>query len=76
MALDEGVWSFFQKHLGYNDEEMKRFRENPRNEEILSTAPELMNKTIVSTRWETSSISMGQATLSPNSTQRESAYTR
>jgi hypothetical protein len=39
MALDEGVWSFFQKHLGYNDEEMKQFRANSRNEEILSKAP-------------------------------------
>jgi uncharacterized repeat protein (TIGR04076 family) len=47
MALDEGVWRFFQKHLGYNDEEMKKFRANPRNEEILSRAPDLMNKTIV-----------------------------
>ena len=47
MAIDEGVWGFFKKHLGYNDEEMKKFRENPRNEEILSKAPGLMNKTIV-----------------------------
>lgn len=47
MALDENVWRFFQKHLGYTDEEMKKFKENPRNEELLSRAPELMNKTIV-----------------------------
>jgi uncharacterized repeat protein (TIGR04076 family) len=47
MALDESVWAFMQKHLGYDDEEMKKFKENPRNEEILSKTPELMNKTIV-----------------------------
>jgi uncharacterized repeat protein (TIGR04076 family) len=47
MALDEGVWEFFKEHLGYNDEEMKKFKENPRNEEILSKGPELMSKTIV-----------------------------
>jgi uncharacterized repeat protein (TIGR04076 family) len=47
MVLDEQVWTFFQKHLGYNDEEMKRFRENPRNEEVLSKVPALMKKTIV-----------------------------
>lgn len=47
MGLDDNVWRFIQQHLGYTDEEMKKFRENPRNEEILSKAPELMNKTIV-----------------------------
>ena len=47
MALDEGVWEFLKEHLGYNDEEMKKFRDNPRNEEILSKGPELMSKTIV-----------------------------
>lgn len=47
MKVDEGVWNFFQKHLGYTDEEMKKFRENPRNEDVLSKAPALMNKTIV-----------------------------
>ncbi len=46
MKLDERVWGIFQKHLGYSDEEMKRFRENPRNEDVLSKAPALLNKTI------------------------------
>jgi uncharacterized repeat protein (TIGR04076 family) len=40
-------WKFIKKRLGYNDEQMKTFRENPRNEDILSKAPVLMNKTIV-----------------------------
>lgn len=47
MKLDENVWKLFQERLGYSDEEMKKFRENPRNEDVLSKAPALMNKTIV-----------------------------
>ena len=47
MKLDEKTWGMFQQHLGYNDEEMKRFRENPRNEDVLAKAPALMDKTIV-----------------------------
>ncbi|MBU7033184.1 MAG: TIGR04076 family protein [Theionarchaea archaeon] len=34
-------------HLGYTDEEMITFRKNPRNEDVLSKAPLLLNKTIV-----------------------------
>ena len=40
-------WRMIQKRLGYTDEEMKIFRDNPRNEDILSMVPELMNKTII-----------------------------
>ena len=47
MKLDERTWKNFQQHLGYNDEEMKKFRENPRNEDVLTKSPGLMNKTIV-----------------------------
>ena len=47
MKIDENVWGFFQNHLGYNDEEMKKFKEDPKNEEILSKSAELMNKTII-----------------------------
>ena len=47
MKVDESVWDFFQKHVGYTDEEMKEFRENPRNEDVLSKGPALMNKTII-----------------------------
>jgi uncharacterized repeat protein (TIGR04076 family) len=36
-----------QTHLGYNDEEMERFRLDSRNAEVLAKASELMNKTIV-----------------------------
>ena len=47
MKLDEKTWKAVQQHLGYNDEEMKKFRENPRNEDVLTKSPGLMNKTIV-----------------------------
>jgi uncharacterized repeat protein (TIGR04076 family) len=47
MKLDEKTWKTFQQYLGYNDEEMKLFRENPRNEDVLTRSPDLMNKTIV-----------------------------
>ncbi len=47
MGISEGMWKLMQKHLGYSDEEMEMFRGNPKNEEILSKAPALLNKTII-----------------------------
>ena len=47
MKLDEKAWKAFQQHAGYNDEEMKKFRDNPRNEDVLTKSVGLMNKTIV-----------------------------
>jgi uncharacterized repeat protein (TIGR04076 family) len=47
MKVDEKVWKFMQRHLGYSDEEMVLFRGNPRNEDIISKAPALMQKNIV-----------------------------
>ena len=49
MKMDERTWKTVQQHMGYNDEEMKKFRENPRNADVLAKAPALMNKTIVAT---------------------------
>jgi uncharacterized repeat protein (TIGR04076 family) len=40
-------WKIMKKHLGFNDDEMKIFRDNPRNEDVLSKVPALMNKTII-----------------------------
>ena len=40
-------WKFIKKRFGYTDEEMRKFRENPRNEDVLSKAPELLKKTII-----------------------------
>jgi uncharacterized repeat protein (TIGR04076 family) len=44
---DAGKWMVMKNHLGYTDEEMKLFRENPRNEDVLSKAPALLDKMIV-----------------------------
>ena len=47
MNVEEETWKFIQQHLGYTDEEMRLFRDNPKNVDIISKAPALMNKTIV-----------------------------
>ena len=47
MSVNEETWKFMQQHLGYTDEELEIFRSNPKNVDIISKAPELMNKTIV-----------------------------
>jgi uncharacterized repeat protein (TIGR04076 family) len=47
MKSDEETWKGVQQHLGYNDEEMKQFREDPRNEDVLSKTAVMLNKTIV-----------------------------
>jgi hypothetical protein len=46
-AWDVVKWKLMKSHLGYSDEEMEKFRANPRNDEVLSKAPRLLNKTIV-----------------------------
>lgn len=40
-------WKIMKKHLGYSDAEMRAFRDNPRNADVLSKVPSLMGKTIV-----------------------------
>ena len=47
MKIDENVWKLFQQRLGYTDEEMRKFRDDPRNEEVVAKGLELMGKTIV-----------------------------
>lgn len=47
MKINEDVWKFMQQHLGFTDEEMELFRNNSKNAEIISKAPDLMNKTII-----------------------------
>jgi len=39
--------SLIKKHLGYTDEEMKVWLDNPRNQEAVLKAPALLQKTIV-----------------------------
>lgn len=47
MKLSEQIITQIKEHLGYNDEEMKLFLENPRNEDVMSKALGLLNKTII-----------------------------
>src|SRR4030042_3150526 len=47
MEISEDPWQFFQRHLGYSDEEMALFRANPRNADVLAKGPALISKTIV-----------------------------
>ncbi len=47
MTWDTLKWKFMKRRLGYTGEEMKLFRDNPRNEEVLSKAPEINTKRIV-----------------------------
>jgi uncharacterized repeat protein (TIGR04076 family) len=45
--MDPSMQPFLQSHLGYDDDETRRFMADPRNKDVLARAPELMNKTIV-----------------------------
>ena len=47
MKVAEDTWKFVQKHLGFTDEELELFRNNPKNVDIISKAPGLMKKTII-----------------------------
>ncbi|MBU7016017.1 MAG: TIGR04076 family protein [Theionarchaea archaeon] len=47
MKIDEEIWNVMQKHLGYTDEEMEKFRANPRNADVIQKGTELLGKTIV-----------------------------
>ncbi len=46
MEIPDEVFKFFQERLGYTDEELKLFKENPRNSEVLLKSTSLLNKTI------------------------------
>ena len=46
-TIEEPVWEFMQGHLGYSDEEMKSFRANPKNAELIAKGMQMMNKEIV-----------------------------
>ncbi|HEX9933981.1 MAG TPA: hypothetical protein VGB38_02190 [bacterium] len=41
--IDQRMWKIIQKRLGYNDEELERFRNNPRNEHVMSKGAELIS---------------------------------
>ncbi len=45
--VSEGMWNIVQKQLEYNDDEMKYFRNNKRNESAVSKLPLLINMKFV-----------------------------
>ncbi len=47
MESDDRKWKMMQRHLGYSDEEMLAFRNEPRNAEIMESGRELANKAII-----------------------------
>ena len=47
MLVDERMWKIIQRHLGYSDAEMPRFKENRRNAEVLSKSAALRDKVII-----------------------------
>jgi len=47
MTVDERMWKVFQRHLGYSDEEMAGFRENPRNAEVLAQSAAVRDTLII-----------------------------
>ena len=47
MKVSEDLWRFMKERLGYTDKEMKIFRQNPMNKDVLSKGESLMNKTII-----------------------------
>ncbi|MBN1881011.1 MAG: TIGR04076 family protein [Deltaproteobacteria bacterium] len=49
MKITAEMWDMLQEHLGYTDEQMKMFKDLPRNTDVMVKAPDLMNKTITCT---------------------------
>ncbi len=45
--MNKNYVGFIKKHLGYTDEEMKIWLDNPRNQEGIAKVPALLQKTIV-----------------------------
>ncbi|MFH2007811.1 MAG: hypothetical protein ABI333_14610 [bacterium] len=46
-TVPEMVWEMMKDRLGYSDEELEQFKNNPRNAKVMAAAPEMMTKTIV-----------------------------
>ncbi len=43
MEISNDMWKIVKDHLGYNDEEMKLFQENPKTAGLVSKIPKLMS---------------------------------
>jgi uncharacterized repeat protein (TIGR04076 family) len=47
MSIDPSILDMIQQHMGYSEEEIQLFKENPRNADIMVKSAELMRKTII-----------------------------
>jgi len=48
MAVEnEGIWKLMQHRLGYTDDELEKFKNDPRNRKIMAKSKDLLGKTIV-----------------------------
>lgn len=47
MGVNDAVWGYMQKQLGYSDEEMAEFKADPRNKQVLEKGLEMAGKTFV-----------------------------
>ncbi len=47
MKVDDRLWKIVQRHLGYSDAEMARFKEDPRNAAVLAQGAALRDKLII-----------------------------
>jgi len=45
--ISNDFWNFMQNRLGYNDEQMEKFKEDPRNHKVIQRGPDLVNKTVI-----------------------------
>lgn len=45
--VPEQVWALMKAHLGYTDEEIELFKNNPRNARVMAVAPSMRQRTIV-----------------------------
>lgn len=47
MPIDERKLKIVQRHLGYNDDEIVKFKDDPRNIDVLASSASFMNKLII-----------------------------
>jgi uncharacterized repeat protein (TIGR04076 family) len=47
MPVEERMWKIIKRHLGYSDEELKLFRDNTRNSDVIEKAQIINNKYII-----------------------------
>jgi len=44
---EDAIWKFMQQRLGYSNDELEKFRQDPRNRKIMEKSSELLSKTVV-----------------------------